>query len=190
MKTSIIHSPELIESLKNTNLVVDSTAIIDASRNSDFLKFLQELSSVDCVLVATPSVIYEILRFAKTEEKQAELKELLNDLNIQMSNGIEEEALKRDNLPFISAYINSVLGNKNREKGPSFTDSLLCFLLYKYRHTKIKLLTKNYLDIPPAIFDREEIIAYESSNQITTHAIYSLNEKRAERAIEKWKATA
>lgn len=189
-KTTIIYNPHLLDNLAGCNLVIDSTAIIDASRNDDFLALLRNLSQRDCTLITIPSVIYEILRYGRDAQKQASLRELISDLEILTTNGIEESALNGDCLRFVSIYANLALGNRKSENGknagPSFTDSLLCLTLYKYRRTNIRLLTKNYHDIPAKLFDREEIIAYDEGKQITTHAIYSLNKERMEQEMKKW----
>ena len=51
-------------------------------------------------------------------------------------------------------------------------------MLYLYKHTKIRLLTTNYKDVPLSLFDRDELIVFDNDKEIRTAAIYSLSEEK------------
>ena len=90
---------------------------------------------------------------------------------------LEQEAQKDVNQIFTMLY-NREAFHGRKEKGPSYTDALLCLTLYLYRHIDIKLLTSNYRDIPLSLFDREDVMVYDTGNDIRTAALYKLSEEK------------
>lgn len=170
-KRKILYSPDSIAKLKDGFLILDSTALIDATRNGDFLELLNSYSSNGCSLVTIPPVIYEFNRGARDIRQKEKFDRIVSDLGIEVMRGIDEQALD-------SKYADFILRLQNSAPKASYTDSLLCFFLYSYRHANVRLLTQNYRDIPLDFFEREYIITYEQKTEIRTHAIYKNRSSR------------
>lgn len=185
--TRSILSNNLTDKLSGSFVVVDTTALIDASKNNDFLTFLWGLSSV-CSFITIPAVIYEFSKYAKDKTQLSAFNTIIDGLEVTVMNNIEESALKDSGLVFTRACYMEIIGNNdNRKKGPSYTDSLLCYLTYKYRDRDIYLLTQNYNDIPSSLFVRDEFVSYMTERDVRSHIFYKLrNESVLSRIVNKY----
>lgn len=175
---AVLHSLDLADRLDGTTLLVDTTAFIDASSKNIFMEFMMSLADSNCSLATIPSVLYEFKRGAKDLEQAKKYNQVISDLKLLSFPQIESLAQEEDNQYFTMLY-NTETANGRKEKGPSYTDALLCLTMYIYhQQTDIKLLTSNYKDIPLSLFDREDLIIYDTGRDVRTAAIYSLSEKK------------
>lgn len=127
--------------------------------------------------------MHEFTRGAKdTTQLQSQLQ-LIKGLGVNLVTRLEE-MIKDENRIFLFAY-NNAAANGRGEKGPSYVDSLLCLLLYKYRHMDIKLLTANHKDVPLSIFNRDELITMTIGGDIRTEALYSFSEAKYGKVLDK-----
>jgi hypothetical protein len=70
------------------------------------------------------------------------------------------------------------------EKGPSFTDALLCNLAYKYRHLNMLIMSANHKDMPLKLFERIELITLDIAGSLRNEAIYRFVPERLNKALE------
>ena len=110
----------------------------------------------------------------------AERLQFIEDLGVVVQ-GRAEELLGADYV-FTVAY-NLACGATGR--GPSYTDSLLARMLYKYRQSNVYVMTANHRDMPPAIFDKVELITVVLANEIATEVIYRLSEEKLGSLLKK-----
>lgn len=183
MLNRVIYQDDVLGKLSDATLLLDSTAFIDAFRSSIFADFLTELSDSGCAFMTIPSVLYEFKRGAKDIKQINKYNEFITELKVGIIPKVETLAQEPDNQIFTSIY-NFEAYNGRKEKGPSYTDSLLCLSLYIYRHTDIYLLTTNYKDVPLSLFDRENIIAFDTGNDVRTAAFYKLSEEKLARKLQ------
>lgn len=182
-KKEVLCRDETLGRLSDATLVVDSTALIDASKCPAFMDFMAGLVDTGCTLVTVPSALYEFKRGARNLEQLNAFNEIINDLEIQTIQHIEERAQEKDGQIFTSIYNVEAVANR-KEKGPSYTDSLLCLVMYLYRHVNIKLLTTNYRDIPESLFTKTDIMAYDTGREIRTAAFYGLDKNKLARKLQ------
>ena len=180
----ILYAPDLMGKLSDATLLIDSTALIDATNQSIFMDFLIGISESGCTMITVPSVLYEFKRGAKDLERANYFDEVIQGLGIVPISKIENLALDPKNQVFTVMYNSMALGSRT-ERGPSYTDSLLCLAMYVYRHSKILLLTSNYKDVPLDLFSREDLIVYDTGKDVRTAAIYSLSEDKLSRQLDK-----
>jgi hypothetical protein len=174
------HTRTLTLDLSKETLLVDSTALIDAAKSDEFLKLLQEISSGGCILVTIPSVVYEYTRTADTITEYNKRLDFISELGIVVLNRLEETAEKHQ--VFAVAYNKSL---NRKEKGPSYTDALLCTTVYAYKHKNMMLLTANHKDIPSSIFDRTEFITIDISGDLRVEAIYKFSPTKFSKILHK-----
>ena len=168
----IQHTLTLAEDLSKVHLLLDSTTLINASKSTDFLELLKSIRAAGCTLVTIPPVIYEFTRWADKPERVKELKEFIEALKIDVIPKVEEMILKQSEI-FTLIYNNQF---KEREKKkPSYTDSLLCAMMYKHRNSDMRLITANFKDIPRGLFDRVDVITMERGNELFTEGIYTFS---------------
>ena len=167
------HTQTLAIDLSNRHVLIDSTALIHASESDEFLNLLTDIVSGGCMLYTIPSVVYEYTRTADTPEKFKKRLEFIKELRITVLNRIEESVEAHS--IFLVAYNRAY--NK-KEKGPSYTDSLLCAMAYKFKHMSILILSANHRDMPPSIFDRTELITIDIGGNLFTEALYEFSEDK------------
>lgn len=174
----LTHTQSLIASLSNSNLLIDTTTLINASNSDDFLELLKKLVVDGCQLITIPSVIYEFTRCAQDIATLDKQYQFIDELSIIVLGQVEKQVSDEKTRVFMFIY-NRLFKDKTN-KAPSYTDSLLCAMTYKYRNsgTGIKLLTSNHKDIPLGLFDRDEVISIDIKDNIYNEAIYSLSESK------------
>ena len=158
---------------KDSFLFIDTTVLIHASLSDEFRNVIKELVVAGCTLYTISSVVYEFTRSANTLDGYAERLQFIEDLGIIIQTRAEE--LLGADYVFTVAY-NLACGTSGR--GPSYTDSLLARMLYKYRHSDVYVMTANHKDMPVSIFDRIEFITVDLTNEIATEAVYRLSEEK------------
>ena len=181
----ILCKNDILGRLSCATLLLDSTVFIDAFKCAHFMDFLVEASKSGCALATIPSVLYEFKRGAKDIVQINNYNKFIIELGIESIPGMEEKAQWSGSQIFTAIYNYEAI-NGRKEKGPSYTDSLLCLTLYIYKHVDIRLLTTNYKDMPLSLFNREDILAFDTGRDVRTAAIYRLSEEKLARELSKW----
>jgi len=176
----LLHTPTLATSLSGKYLLLDSTTFISASKSDEFLSLLSSLVARGCSLMTIPSVVYEFTRNANYITGYNERLEFIESLKVTVLQRVEEILEKEQ--AFKIAYAKAFSSRK--EKGPSYTDALLCTVAYKYRNNNMLLMTANHKDVPPSMFDRTELITIDIKGDLRTEAIYSLSSTKLNKVID------
>jgi predicted nucleic acid-binding protein len=161
----LIIPPDLISSLKNKYLLLDTNIFIDASKHpADFSDFFNVLKSEDLTLVTIDCVKIEFLRGAPNDEKYKEKEEFFDD--------ITKFVLPVDKEVIDNTY---KLVKRYKEAGGTihFTDLFLGATLMRYK-SNIYLFSRNINELPASIFDLEFIINYPINKGIFTYGIYKI----------------
>ncbi len=168
--TDLIYNKDEIAQYANGFILVDNTALIDASREEDsaMAQFLTRLTEMDCDLISTQAVMQEFTRGAKNITQSNKFIEFLQALNIESVNCNEKQFLSKKNALFRIGYCQTA-------KKASYADMNLALLAYIYRSTNIGILTSNYLDFPTNLFERTTFISYICADTIRTHAIFKVH---------------
>jgi predicted nucleic acid-binding protein len=175
------HTSTLAADLSGKHILLDTTVLINASKSDEFLALLSELSSAGCGLVTIAPVVYEFTRNANSITGYNERQEFIKTLNIAVLPRVEEMVEKEPVFRIAYAAAFSAKG----DRGPSYTDALLCSVAYKYRANGMLIMTANHKDIPLSMFDRTELISIDISGDLRTEAIYRLSATKLNKIIEK-----
>lgn len=125
----------------------------------------------DCAFMTIPSVVFEFTRKSNTVKgfsDRIQLSSLANTYPIEKEINEFKEFL--------------IILNFAQGKNASFTDALLCCCLYKFRNSKVFLMTSNSKDIPLSIFNAEASIILDTDESVTCHRIYSINNDNLDKA--------
>lgn len=140
----IITPPDFFQTFRDTYLLLDTSAFIDAFLNpSEFGKFFNELKSHDATLLSLDSVKIEFLKGAPTAEKynqKIDFFDQIIDACLPMAGNIVANLYK-----MVQVY-------KEEGKSLSVTDLSLGATLMQYRKG-LYLLTKNTTEFPTSIFN-------------------------------------
>lgn len=169
----LLHQQNLSTELSTRHVFIDSTALIHAAYSEEFLELLTDIVEHGCLLLTIPSVVYEYSRSADTPEKFKQRLEFIKALNISILNRVEEEVVKHS--VFLIAY-NRTFNRRN--VGPSYTDSLLCAMAYRFKHMNPLILSSNHRDIPLSIFNRVGLITVDVSGNLENEALYEFSEDK------------
>lgn len=175
------YTPSLADDLNGGYLLLDSTAFINASKSDEFLELLSKLVQRGCMLTAIPSVIYEFTRGSRSLDEFNKYLEFIDALGVTVFHRVEE-TISDEMRVFLLAY-NRAFSNRNSQKAPSYTDSLLCATAYKFRTSKLKIMTANHKDIPESLFDRTELITIDIQGELRTEALYEFSESKFSRML-------
>lgn len=175
----IQYTLDLPTKLAASSLFIDSTTLINASRSPEYLNLLREIRLRGCVFWTIPSVEYEYTRSANTLKGYAERLAFIKELGITVFNRVEE-ILEKEARVFLAAY-NCCF--KSESRGPSYTDSLLCSMVYKHRNSHALLLTSNHKDVPSALFDTNEIITIDINGALMNEVIYEFSETKFSKVL-------
>ena len=184
MSKSLLYSEDF-RSNSRQYLIIDSTALIDASRQEEFLTLLfEKVNSEDygCSFITSPSVVYEFTRYARSREQLLKLKEILNLLNIVEWNPMKLNDDERE----VFNFIYNLESTRNAKTGPSYTDAQLCLLAYHFREHGVGILTANHKDFPRSIFDRNDLITVDVGGELRTQAIYDFNQDKYDKLLDKF----
>lgn len=174
------HTSTLVSDLSNKYLLLDTTVLINALKSDEFLGLLSELSESNCSLVTIPSVTYEFSRNTNTIEGYNKRQEFIKVLNVTVLKRMEE-TFEQDQV-FKIAYAKAFT-SKN-DKGPSYTDALLCSVAYKYRSHGMLIMTANHKDMPLSMFDRTELITIDVGGELRNEAIYRLSPTKLNKLLD------
>jgi len=125
---------------------------------------------------------------AKSDARLQEYNKLINQLGITIYPRLETKLADPEIDRYLMIYNDCVNKSRSQRKAPSFTDSLLCILMYLYRDSPVetRLMTANYTDIPIQFFDRDDLITIDAISEIHTEGIYSFNNKHYAREFSKF----
>lgn len=170
------YTPSLVNDLSGGYLLLDSTALINASKSDEFLELLSGAVRNGCTLTTIPSVVYEFTRGSDSLEKYNQYLSFINGLGIVVFNKIEETI--NDEMRVFSLAYNKAFAKRAEQKAPSYTDSLLCMTAYKYRTSHLKIMTANHKDIPLSLFNRTELITIDIRGELRNEAIYEFSDEK------------
>jgi len=176
------HSTALKKRLNPAHIILDTSVFIDASGSQEFRSFIKELKDAGCSLWTIPSVQFEFARYSNTIEQYNKLITFIKELGVVVFNRVEEMVLDRS-APFTVALNKAQHQNKNNKR-MSYTDSILCTLSFHHRGSDPYLLTSNHNDIPPALFDRVDVITFDVSGNIRTEGLYQLSAEKLSKVMK------
>jgi len=177
----IQYTKTLPTDLSDSHIFIDSTALINASKSSEFLNLLIEIRDNGCTFYTIPSVVYEYTRTSNTIKGYNERLEFVKDLKVVVFNRVEE-VIEKDSQIFLTAY-NSCF---KESRGPSYTDSLLCTIAYKHRAIEdAYVLTSNHKDRPAGIFDRSQLITIDIKGDLCTEILYKFSSRKFSNILTK-----
>lgn len=167
MTKKLIFDKQGLEQFRNGYILVDNTALIDASleRDSAMYSFLSYLNDINCDLVTTQAVYQEFVRGAKDLAQSNNFMSLMKELGIEAISSTEKQFWAKENVLFRIAYCQEA-------KNASLTDAGLAIFAYSHKSQNVGILTSNYRDMPESLFRRTSFFSYEYNKDIRTHAVY------------------
>lgn len=166
---NLIYDKDSITRFSGGYILIDNTALIDASRShsSPMLEFMQILTDAGCDLITTQSVYHEFIRGAKSLTQSNDYMQLFKELGIEALEKTDSLFLSSKNSLFRIAFCQEA-------KNASYTDTTLAVIAYNFKSNNVGILTSNYRDFPSSLFEKTSYIAYTRGDQIQTHAIYAI----------------
>lgn len=179
MSSVIIYTPNLVETLSNKNIIIDTCSIIEASKNDDFLNFLFQLGDKKCTFLSVKPVWNEFLAAADSGEEYKTLKEFLKKLDIAFLPNVEQK-LNEEGEYF------SIAMRRSKVKNPSYVDRLLLFVPYMYKHSieEMFVMTSNHKDVPREFYDRVGFIVWDNDADFRQIGVYQLNLERFNKILQ------
>ena len=174
-----IHTPNLDNTLKNSNLLLDTCTIIEMLKSKEICKLIRDLTKFDCTLLSIPPVIDEFTYGANTP------KEYDDFIDFILSQGIlilDETGKTRSNHE--KEIIKLAISRCKRIK-PSYVDRMLLSIPYFYSKSpeKIYLATLNHKDIPIEFYKCIGTISYCLDRTFRNIGFYEFENTNFERMI-------
>lgn len=164
-----LHPHDLTETLlkENATLVLDTGVFSTAVRSQSFTDFLSNLKKeTKSALSTIEPVVFESIVGSSTTEVYNNRRRYVDEL-IDM-------VIPTDFLSDIDDFL--VVMAKYNPNNRSFTDYLLAAVLYRYRHTKIFVMSSD-LKAFPFFFTREYIVTTEEDGgYVKNFGVFSFNE--------------
>lgn len=169
MTKNLIFDKQSLEQFRNGYILVDNTALIDASseRDSAMYSFLNYLNDINCDLLTTQAVYQEFIRGAKDIAQNNIFMCFMKELGIEPVGNTERQFLAKENALFRITYCQEA-------KNASLTDAGLAIYVYAHKSHNIGILTSNYRDMPASLFKRTTFFSYDCRGDIRTHTIYTI----------------
>ncbi|MDO4729770.1 MAG: hypothetical protein Q4A96_01055, partial [Candidatus Saccharibacteria bacterium] len=147
MTKNLIFDKQSLERFRNGYILVDNTALIDASseRDNAMYLFLNYLNDINCDLLTTQAVYQEFIRGAKDIVHSNNFMRFMEELGIEPVGNTEKQFLAKENALFRVAYCQEA-------KKASLTDAGLAIYVYAHKNHNIGILTSNYRDMPASLF--------------------------------------
>lgn len=179
MNTSIISTPDLIDIISNTTVVIDTCVIIDAIKNEKLDTLLREFLKKDCTFLSAQPIKNEFLVAADSVQKYDELNEYLKSLQLVFLPLDIESRLNKE-----GAKLHIAL-RRSKVKNPSFVDRLVLSIPFLYRTSpeKIYILTSNHKDIPLEFYDRVGFISIDKGVEFAEIGLYQFNGKKFDKMV-------
>ena len=108
------HNPNLGGLLSNSYLIIDTSVLIDTSKEDDFYQMVQDISAQGCTLISINAVKYEFLRGANNFDSYNEYEQYLEDLQIIFLSNFEQTYFSDPNSRAFFIALNNV--RKGRKK--------------------------------------------------------------------------
>lgn len=149
-------------------ILIDTNFLIDFySKQTNYVKIIEEFRHANCTLISTD--------FVKTEFIRSKTKEVLNakteffDKLIESTLPIDQEVIK---------LIKPTLEKYGQDCDHlSLTDIYLAVFIQRY--SKVYLLTRNHADFPTRLFSRKYIFNIESEKDVKAYALYQYKSPEA-----------
>ena len=179
MTTSIVYTPNFLDIVSNTSVVIDTCVIIDALKITCLDTFLRELLKHGCTFLSAPPVKNEFLTAANTDQKYNELNEYLKSLQLVFLPLDIEHRLNNEGKIFNIAL------RKSKVNNPSFVDRLILSIPFLYRTSpeKIYIMTSNHKDVPKDFYDRVGFISIDNNEKFIEIGLYEFNEKKFNKIV-------
>lgn len=128
---NLIYTPNLIEDLRGSNLVIDTCVLIDATKYDEVENFLRYIRSNDCTFVSVPAMRDEFVCMARDKKEQGSLIKMLKSFDISFPD------LSRMTGSILEDYraFSILLAHCPKIK-PSYVDRQLLAIPHIYRKTK------------------------------------------------------
>lgn len=165
--TRIIVSDETLQALKGTQLLVDTSLIIDISHHpAEFEPFFEQLEEVNCALVTIRDVRLEFLSKVKSTEQFKKNRDLIRRIILAYID--VETADMFNNNAFLFEFAKQ-----------SSKFSSVDFLLAKaLQQPGLRLITSNHSDFTTRLFDVDHVITGVFENSIRSYGVYKLSENK------------
>ncbi len=180
MVQNIIHTPNLLKNLANKDVVVDTCAIIEASKNDAFLDLLYELKRQNCTLLSVFPVQNEFLAVASNQQEYNELKKFLEDLDITFLPRNIEHKFEDKGKSF------SIALRRSKVRKPSYVDRLLLSIPYLYKHVadSIYVMTSNHRDVPLEFFNLTDYVVWNKKDGFSEIGLYQFDQTKFNEIVD------
>jgi len=161
----ITTAAELLSTLKDKHLLIDTSVFIDTSKSpSEFRELISKLKSNGVVIVTLDVVKIEFLRGSIDSKSYKDKEELMND--------IIDSVLPVNHKTIIENLYKLTQQMKEDGKSASIIDLFLGATLMCYKKN-LFLLTKNSRDFPTNIFSLSSIINISKRRTIQCYGVYN-----------------
>lgn len=181
---NLFYNPNLPEKLKSSGLVIDTNVLVQAAMSPELQELLISIRKAGCFVFTTSNVRSEFLRGAASLENRNNLERLFGELGVPLIQGIDSNMFSKEAARF------QLLLHKLVPKA-SIPDEELLFIAAKYKVSKndetvkfgVKLLSGNHKDVPPALYECEDVISIYGKGdggkgEVRSLAIYSIKTSR------------
>lgn len=180
-ETRVRYSEKLCKKLANRCILLDTSALIEASNSEDFVEFLFKMFDNGVQFATIQDAVDEFTRTALSVEQYEKYKKMLADLDIvvlsERSVNFGAEDLDR----FFFVFNQTA---RDGRKLPSCTDYNLCRRVFLTQG--LRLMSGNHRDIPLMIFDREDLITIEHGRELHVEALYAFNPSKYEDVVKRY----
>lgn len=166
-----ICTPNLKETLKNSNLLLDTCTIIEMLKNEEVRKIICHLSENNCNLVSISPVKDELTYGANSVSEYNDVSEFISSQQILLLDEIRSVYPEREVETIRIAL------SRCKKINPSYVDRILLSIPYHYRQNpeKIYLITLNHKDVPTELYKCIGMISYYVNRNFRNIGIYEFN---------------
>ena len=175
-----IHTPNLNELFKNSNLLLDTCTIIEMLKSEEICVLIRDLTGSDCTLLSIQPVIDELTYGANTAKEYKDFMDFISSQEILILN---ESGMLRPSSEI--ATIRLAISRCKKIK-PSYVDRILLSIPYFYRGNseKIYLATLNHKDIPSEFYECVGAISYCLDRTFRNIGFYEFKKKNFEHMMK------
>ena len=175
-----IYTPNLVEILKNSNLLLDTCTIIEMLKIEEVRNLVNDLTESDCNLLSVSPVKDELTYGANTIAEYDNVSSFLSTQNILILDEVKRT------YPDNEVEIFRIALSRCKRINPSYVDRILLSIPYFFRKSseRIYLATLNHKDIPSEFFVCVGMIAYCINGTFRNVGFYEFNLKRFEKMMK------